>query len=275
MKRLRVTRQRRCPICGRDHWCLVAPDGSDCICTKVQSDRRIGDAGWLHKLAGAGTAPSTVRFDPLRSPASAPARNWPLEVTQRRNPAEVARQAELLGVSPASLEALEAGWDRRHAALSFPMRDSRRRIIGLRLRTTDGSKFAVPGSRNGLFIPVERVGNVLAVAEGPTDTAALLTLGFSAIGRPHNTGGHEALVGFCRREPPSSGRVVIFANADPPRTASGALTEEAARRLAHALAMLELEARIVRPPAPHKDVRAWLRAGAGGSALREQIEGSL
>ncbi len=47
---LRVNKNSPCPICGKPDWCLVSQGGSAVICARVQSDREVGRAGWLHKL---------------------------------------------------------------------------------------------------------------------------------------------------------------------------------------------------------------------------------
>ncbi len=47
---LRVNKDSPCPICGKPDWCLVSQGGSAVICARVQSDREVGRAGWLHKL---------------------------------------------------------------------------------------------------------------------------------------------------------------------------------------------------------------------------------
>ena len=46
----RVTKSCRCPVCGRPDWCLIAADGTAAICARVQSGKRCGEAGWLHRL---------------------------------------------------------------------------------------------------------------------------------------------------------------------------------------------------------------------------------
>lgn len=53
---LRVTRERRCPVCGKADWCLVAADGTAAICPRTESTKRCGDAGFLHRLADAPRA---------------------------------------------------------------------------------------------------------------------------------------------------------------------------------------------------------------------------
>ena len=51
-------------------------------------------------------------------------------------------------------------------------------VWGIRIRRPDGAKFSIKGGKEGLFIPEEFGGDRLLIAEGPTDTAALLDLGF-------------------------------------------------------------------------------------------------
>lgn len=52
----RIPASEKCPICGhRGGWCLLSPDRSIAICPRVESPRRIGEAGWLHRLDDAAT----------------------------------------------------------------------------------------------------------------------------------------------------------------------------------------------------------------------------
>ena len=131
------------------------------------------------------------------------------------------------------------------------MRDVTRRIIGVRRRFPNGRKCCVNGSQTGLFVPtgVPDTGQLL-ICEGPTDTAALLTLGFPAIGRPSCTGGMTYLVHLARGR-----NVVIVADADVPG-------QRGAIRLATSLRPHCPSVRIIVPPCGVKDARAWVQAGA-------------
>ena len=50
----RVSKRELCPICGHPDCCLPAHDGSAAICPRAESDRRNGEAGWLHWLNARG-----------------------------------------------------------------------------------------------------------------------------------------------------------------------------------------------------------------------------
>ena len=60
----RVSRRNPCPICGKDSWCLVDADRGLALCPRTEGGRKIGSAGWLHRLDGL-PAPS-IKFDGAR-----------------------------------------------------------------------------------------------------------------------------------------------------------------------------------------------------------------
>ena len=49
---VRVSRHNPCPVCTKPDWCLASEDGSVAICARIESEKRAGDAGWLHDLGG-------------------------------------------------------------------------------------------------------------------------------------------------------------------------------------------------------------------------------
>jgi phage/plasmid primase-like uncharacterized protein len=147
------------------------------------------------------------------------------------------------------------GWAGEYSSYSFPMSDAAGRIVGIRLRRPSGSKWAVRGGHEGLFLPAsdgterERI----LIAEGPTDCAAVLDLRFSAVGRPSCTGGVGLLVELVKIRRPAE--VVIIADADAPG-------QRGADSLAAVLLAYSTAVRIITPPAGVKDARAWKQAGA-------------
>jgi hypothetical protein len=168
-----------------------------------------------------------------------------------------------LGVSIWSLQRLNVGWSASQRAWAFPMHSSRGRVLGIRLRADSGRKWAVRGGREGLFVPAGlAMHDTLLVCEGATDTAAVLELGFCAIGRPSCTGGTKLLVDLVRElEPP---QVVIAADRD----AAGIAGAEA---LAGVLCLYCRSVRTISPPPGTKDIRAWRRAGGEAGDVRAAI----
>ena len=146
------------------------------------------------------------------------------------------------------------------------MSDAEGRVIGIRLRLQSGRKLAVTGGREGIFAPADLAGtSPLLICEGPTDTAAMLDLGFGALGRPSCVGGARFLVKAMRRTLPRA--VAILADADPPG-------QRGADRLAGALAAYCPIVRVVTPPEGIKDGRDWKNAGATHSDVLDAIEAS-
>lgn len=262
---IRVRKDNPCPICGRSDWCLVAESGSAAICSRIEegSVRKAGDAGWLHKL--------TPDQRPAKRYVAKPKKQAPppdfYMLTQRylMTVTGFDRLSKELGVSVSSLQRLQVGWKAKPIAYAFPMRDGGNRIVGIRLRLPSGKKFAVAGSKNALFWPVGVKAdskNLLFICEGPTDTAALLDLGFDAIGRAScNTGAGyiKTMIGKHNRQ------VVIVSDKDGPKDKPGGGVFypgiEGARRLAADIKAVVRSVRVIKPP-HNKDIREWYQSGA-------------
>jgi hypothetical protein len=229
---------------------LVGRDGKDAICPRVSegANREVEGAGWLHKLrdvlpAAAIPPPLPPVPDIDMAPLMAGYRK---AMTARRMRAICSRT----GLNHQCLNRFGIGWYEERNVYAFPMVDEHRKVIGIRLRSIDGAKWAVPGSRNGLFIPFGLLSFPLWICEGPTDAAALIMLGLPAIGRPSCNGGSPMIR---RMLADRHGSVVIMADRDFPGI-------DGARRLQGRLAPRKVF--VVQPPWPHKDARAWVNAGA-------------
>jgi hypothetical protein len=183
MNWLRTNRSNPCKICEHPDWCTFSEIGACCM--RVQSSRPMKNGGWLHRLDAAPIRLASP--EPTRPTIDAErlARGWFNHTTR----ADFNRLAGLLGVSPESLIALKCGWSVEHCAWSFPMRDGAGRVCGIRLRNESGRKWSVTGGREGIFLPATQPNGTAFVCEGPTDAAALLTLGKFVIGRPSCSGG--------------------------------------------------------------------------------------
>ena len=265
---VRVTRHRPCPICGKPDWCGVSADGEVACCMRVESDRPARNGGWLHRITDAPPRPAPCLYVP---PPTTPSGTTDWAAVLRRfgrdtRTAEVGRMATALGVSAGNLLRLGVCWAAPPRAWAFPMCDGRGKTIGVRLRAEDGKKWAVPGSHNGLFWPDDLAGSgPLLVCEGPTDTAALLDLGYDAIGRPSCTGAVRMVilaVHVLRRRD-----LVIMADADGPGI-------DGANRLAGALTAAGRRPKVIRP-LQGKDARAWVQAGATRAVVDCAIANAL
>jgi hypothetical protein len=275
----RVTRERPCLVCGRCDWCLRAHDDSASICPRIPEGavRRCGDAGWLHRhRSGLEHQLWPTRRFSVPVERSAPREDLAalnVEFQAAVDPRRLDRLAADLGLSVPSLQQLGIGWCSRSSAWSFPMRNWAGQVLGIRLRTSDGRKFAIKGSHDGMFVPEGLDGSkLLLIAEGPTDTAALLDLRFDAVGRPSCRGGTALLVELTRRWCPEE--IVIVSDRDEPKRDGTRPGQDGAQALATRLAIYCRSLRIIYPPDGVKDARAWKRSGATREEVCAAIEAS-
>lgn len=199
-------------------------------------------AGWLHRLGDAPVkVPKVVSKREQNSPIdfNSLARKYHEMLDEK----SLAMFSQSIGVSVDSLRRLRTGWDGE--AYTFPMMDAKPQVVGIRRRFRDGRKLSVKGGHEGLFMAtacLSHEGPVL-ICEGPTDTGAMLDIGFSAVGRPSCNGGTDILKALL------NGRdVVVVADDDKPG-------QDGADRLSKEL----VGRRIVKviTPLRGKDARAW------------------
>jgi len=247
----RVHGLSRCPICGKPDWCLIAPDRSAAICPRVQegSSRHIEGSGYLHILKVTDQwmkeefVPSVRKALPEHNEVLAiRARKWIADCTRD----QVDELSGRLGVTPESLRLLNIGWFPQNSSWIFPMLRGGKRLIGIRTRPKNGKKFAIKGSKNGLFIPNNMPSKgVVYVCEGESDTAALLSAGLIAIGRPSCNSG-DRLLG----ELLGNHEVVVCADRD-------GVGRKGAESLAEYLKIHASGVTMMLPPDKYKDMRDW------------------
>ena len=211
---------------------------------------RLGDV--QHGAHGVTRPTSAPKCEPRGINATALMRAW----ANATSPAALAEFAAALGVSTPSLVAVGAAWAAPHSAWAFPMCDGYANVVGIRLRNERG-KFAVRGSRQGLFMANVAPQKTLFVCEGPTDTAAAVELNLFAVGRPNCCCGGAEIKVFARRH--DCRRVVIISDNDKPGL-------DGARKVG---GELKLPFAVYVPPA--KDVREFVRLGG----TRAMIENTL
>jgi hypothetical protein len=243
-------------VCGKGGWCDYSPELGLALCMRVESDRPSKNAmgGWLHKIGepqGYARPYAPKPSEPPRPDFYAMWRRW----RESTDPHHLDGFAMSLSVDTDALRTLGCAWT--GCEWAFPMRDAARGIVGVRLRNDRGDKWAVKGSRQGLFIPEARAGETLYVLEGPTDTAAALSIGLHAVGRPSCMGCEEMVKAYVRHH--GVRRTVIVTDNDAPGL-------RGAERLK---ATLNVPNVTYSPPC--KDLREFVRLGGS----RQLLESSL
>ena len=265
-----ATAQNPCPICQKTDWCCFGDYAMKCM--RVESERACPSGGWYHFYDNR----TRIDFVPRSKPA--PARIDAGAVIGRIRikslPQQLEQSARVLGVTVAALESLGAAWHTEKNALAFPMFDAQRNEIGIRLRNELGFKWAVSGSRNGLFIPKELNPQLVTfLPEGPTNTAALLSIGIQAIGRPNVLAGNEELARCLKHF--RIRRAVVVADNDSLKqigNREGYPGIEGAIKLQK---QLKVPTVIWMPPSPLKDVRDFINRGGTAGQIQSDISGKV
>ena len=264
------TKESPCPACGGHDWTCRAGQRKF-ICMRIESSHPSKDGGWFHEYGGKKQvqimpkrfiAPPKVKMDFERMQLGFATAFEPLD-----------KLIHDLGVNSDSLISLCVGYSRKDNAWAIPMRDGDNKIIGIHLRCDDGSKKCVTGSQGGLFIPQVEPQKIAYIVEGASSTAALLTLGFFAIGRFNCNSGADMLKTALKRLGVT--RIVIVADNDTLKTAPNGKTfrpgQDGASRLKKELGLMSV---IFTCPNPIKDCRQLLQK-LGVESARNYINQSV
>ena len=263
----RATRSHPCKACGKPDWCGYTADGAvRCMRTDVppegyrlvKSDPHGGNVF----VAGDGAA-----WQPRRQAKAKPKKpqiDWSGAQVRFINALtdELSAQLEAeIGVGDPWITLFGIGWSKNHQAWTFPMRDHMARVVGIRLRTPEGRKLAIRGSSEGLFMPEIKAMDTheVLIAEGPTDTMHLWSLGFITIGRPSCRGASE----FCKQFVGSRSAVIVSDKDSPGRAGANDLAGKLADR-AGSVKVIE--------PLYGKDAREWIERGATADEIRVVID---
>ncbi len=167
--------------------------------------------------------------------------------------------ANELGVGAKTLIDLGLGWDESKQCFTFPERNATGQITGIGTRDMTGQKRCVKASVRGVYLPDRwrDIPGPLYICEGPSDTAALLTIGRLGIGRPSATGGTKVLVELLAQV--GDREIIVVGENDckadgkwPGRTAAESLANQLAQKLNRRVGLMM-------PPENAKDVREWLK----------------
>ena len=232
-----VSKKEPCPICHKTDWCNLSNDGAVCICHRVESPyvARSG-SGWIHRLRdvekkvkvrGEGEqwkGKSFFQHQPLTTNHQSPTLDFGrVHRGYEGDAVLVEGLATTLGVDDEALKALDVRFNPFEECWSFPMRDDEGKIVGLRFRELGGSKkWSAKGSKDGLFYAANgfaredasKSGRELVIVEGPSDTAAALSLGLFVVGRSSCQTGAAHLRALISRVRPRI--VTIVADNDAP-----------------------------------------------------------
>ena len=246
----------------KDSWCTYLADGSGYCCMRVQSPVQMANGGWFFRTDAPVAREQWVALPPSKPAPAPPAHDWNQMVDGWMYDTVIEQQRDLaisLGVSVKSLIQLQACWAPQHKAWAFPMRSYDNDIVGIRLRNSQGQKWAVKGSKQGLFIPQAcPPHDVIWLCEGPTDTAALLSIGLYAVGRPNcSTGGPEIL--RFAKDHKIKKAVIVVDNDEPGKNGAVKLSKELTG-MAHIFFVPNT-----------KDVRQMIKNGA----TKQQVEATI
>ena len=153
-----------------------------------------------------------------------------------------------------ALKLLGVGWHPVKECYTVPQFDHLRRVVGIALRYRNGRKGFIKGGHVGLHLPIglDDMADPILLVEGPTDTAAILGMGLTAVGRPNNYGSPylPRVIG---------GRDCIVVGDVDAKSDGRWPGKEGAEKVAKELAAaLNRSIRWALAPAGSKDIREWL-----------------
>jgi hypothetical protein len=267
----RVTKENPCPICARDNWCEHGQRAAHCM--RVESIHLAKDGGFYHFYGKTAYRPIVREIQPVLAPSVNVQKLW--KNWYRHTSTEQYEECgRVLGVSAAALADLGAAWTQEYRAWAFPMFDGAQNIIGLRLRNNEGFKWTVRGSKNGIFTaPLNTEDNIAFIPEGPTDCAALLTLGLSPIGRPNNLSCFEMIKKQCALL--GVRKVVIVSDNDELKTFGPTEARPGLQGALQLQKQIGLPSVIWMPPSPIKDARQFVREGGTQQMILDDLKSKV
>lgn len=264
-----ATKLNPCPICSKDDYCTFGDRAM--LCQRVESKWPALKGGYYHYygeskpeyIPQAKAAPKSI------DAISIVRKEYQIPGNSREKILDFANN---LGVSQPSLIQLGCYFSTQYKSYAFPMSDGDGNYIGIRLRNSAGFKWAVPGSRQGIFLPNISYNEtkICYLPEGPTDTAALLTMGLFAIGRPTCNSGNDHIKVALKRL--GIYRAVIIADNDELKATGNRPGLDGARKLKKELGLASV---IWMPPSPLKDVRQFLNKGGTRQMIESEIKNKI
>lgn len=271
MSMIRVSKRNPCPVCRKEDWCLIGK--SLVLCMRVSSSMpkhlADGSLGYYHVnpegkefKVPEKLKPKEEKFEDFGVMVG----DW----RHRYGTSSLKYLSKTIGLTEHSLILLECVKTPQHSVWGFPMKNAEGVIIGIRMRHENGRKWAQQGSRNGLFIPISPVEKEIVICEGPTDTAAALSIGIYAIGRFNCCGGMTEISRFIKIN--RVRRAVIVADCDNDRIVEERVVNPGISGAISLSKVLPIPTCVV--ALPSKDMRSFVTAG-GTAATLKSLTGQL
>lgn len=270
-KYARVTRELPCAICGRSGWCMISRRGDVAVCCRVESPRPATQFnGWFHELPPRKRELPEVIAKRARVAHMHPVKDFTdllmgyiadFDGESRR------RAADALGLSAQVFEKYPIGFNRQANALVLPAMQAQDPVFcGVRYRALDPKSrtkwWTEAGTTAGPLLPLDAPteGTPVFVSEGPSDALAAAQLELHAIARWScflDERQRDTVASYLAQL--NAPQVIVAGDND----ASG-VGQRGADSAAISILQFSPHARVMRlqPPPEHKDVRAWVLAGA-------------
>lgn len=274
---IRVSKEQPCPICGRPDYCELGAKAV--LCQRVSSNRPNTHqaGGWYHFYEdGNAYRPDLNKSLARPKPILKNADNLIESLRYLTTEKQYQQLGYELNIQVDALKATGCAWFANYNAWCWPMYDGSLNVIGLRLRNSQGFKWAVPGSNNGVFLNLDAMydehldSKCVFITEGPSDTASLLALGFTTIGRPTCATGFEIIKELLGKI--GTYKVVIVADNDDLKQAGNRQFRpgiESAQKLKQ---FLGIKSCVWLPPSPCKDVRDFVREGGTRELILQNLK---
>lgn len=233
---VRVTRAEPCPVCKRSTWCGRSADGKVVRCSRVESSRpsrtKAGEVAYIHELDRPLPEISPDFIKKRTAEKLSPERVAEMVEDAYRVGADTRKElAVKLGIRVDALERLRVGrmYDefRNCFCSTWPERNLDENLEGQFVNIVrrynqpvtpaGGNKLSLKGGTPGVYFHDADFimgDSPLFVVEGGTDTAALLSIGVLAIGRPSCVGGGRIVAELLRKILGTKTPVVVVAEND-------------------------------------------------------------
>lgn len=255
----------KCPVCLKPDGCLVADDGSACICSRKLegSVKKVGkggfSGGWLHILGDFKPQKYKTPEKPFVD-----WNKWTVKFAKQlaENRKAFGKLCQSIDLNPISALRFYSGWTK--GWLTIPLYGVSGRVVGIQRRQAV-IKRLMRHSNLGVFVPsafFQDRSDTLAVCEGYTDTVTALEYGYNAIGKVNAYIGNEEVIAYAKKHGKIK-HVTIFADNDVNDVGLAGATETA-----NMLSDQGFDVGVVLTP--HKDLRA---SKAAGLSLKDILNG--